>query len=100
MPQDHRYYVYVLASERNGTLYVGVTNNIVRRVYEHREGLVEGFTRQHSVKHLVHFEEYSDVHSAIQREKRLKKWKRDWKLRLIGKSNPDWVDLYSSIAIP
>jgi putative endonuclease len=100
MSRDHRYYVYVLASERNGTLYIGVTNNIVRRVYEHREGLVEGFTRQYAVKQLVHFEEYSDVQLAIQREKRLKKWKRDWKMRLIEKSNPDWVDLYSSIANP
>jgi putative endonuclease len=68
MPRNHRYYVYVLASERNGTLYVGVTNNIVRRVYEHREGLVEGFTRRYAVKQLVHFEEYNDVHLAIQRE--------------------------------
>jgi putative endonuclease len=100
MPRDHRYYVYVLASEGNGTLYIGVTNNIVRRVYEHREGLVEGFTRQYAVKQLVHFEEYCDVRLAIQREKRLKKWKRDWKMRLIEESNPDWVDLYPSIAIP
>lgn len=100
MPRDHRYYVYILASARNGTLYIGVTNDIVRRVYEHREGLVEGFTRQYAVKQLVHFEEYGDVQLAIQRGKRLKKWKRDWKLRLIEKSNPDWVDLYSSIADP
>jgi putative endonuclease len=92
--------VYVLASARNGTLYVGVTNNIVRRVYEHREGLVEGFTDRYAVKQLVHFEEYGDIQLAIQREKRLKKWKRDWKLRLIEKSNPDWKDLYPEIAAP
>ena len=98
--RDHRYYVYILASGRNGTLYIGVTSNIVRRVYEHRENLVEGFTQRHEVKQLVHFEEYGDVHLAMQREKRLKKWKRDWKLRLIEKSNPDWTDLYSSIARP
>ena len=100
MARDHRYYVYILASDRNGTLYIGVTNDIVRRVYEHRENLVEGFTQRHAVKQLVHFEEYNDVHLAIQREKRLKKWKRDWKLRLIEKSNPDWTDLYPSIASP
>jgi len=95
--RDHRYYVYILASGRNGTLYIGVTNNIGRRVYEHRENLVEGFTQRYAAKQLVHFEEYNDVHLAIQRETRLKKWKRDWKLRLIEK---DWTDLYSSIASP
>src|SRR3954471_8438400 len=100
MSRDHRYYVYVLASERNGTLYIGVTNNIVRRVYEHQEGLVEGFTQKYEVKQLVYFEEFSDVEFAIQREKRLKKWNRDWKLRLIEKSNPDWKDLYPEIATP
>ena len=77
MARDHRYYVYVLASERNGTLYVGVTKNIVRRVHEHREGRVEGFTSQYAVKQLVRFEEYNDVELAIAREKHLKKWKRD-----------------------
>ncbi len=100
MTRDHRYYVYVLASERNGTIYIGVTNNIVRRVYEHREGLVEGFTQKYAVKQLVYFEEYSDVETAIQREKRLKKWNRDWKLRLIEKASPDWTDLYPEIASP
>ena len=100
MSRDQRYYVYVLASERNGTLYIGVTNNIVRRVYEHREGLVEGFTPKYGVKQLVYFEEFGDVELAIRREKRLKKWNRDWKLRLIEKSNPDWTDLYPEIASP
>jgi putative endonuclease len=100
MSRQHRYYVYILASERNGTLYIGVTNDLVRRVYEHRQGLVEGFTRKYSVKQLVRFEEYNDVRLAIQREKRLKKWKRAWKMRLIEESNPDWIDLYPSMASP
>jgi putative endonuclease len=91
------YYVYLLASQRNGTLYIGVTNNLVRRVYEHREGAVEGFTDRYGVKTLVHFEEFADVRLAIQREKTLKKWPRAWKLDLIEKSNPQWRDLYEEI---
>ncbi len=88
------YYVYILASARNGTLYIGVTNDIVRRVSEHREGLVEGFTKKYGVKMLVHFEMFQDINTAIHRETRLKKWKRRWKLELIEKHNPDWNDLY------
>lgn len=87
------YYVYILASKRNGTLYRGVTNDLVRRVYEHKSGLIKGFTKRYSVNKLVYFESTNDVNAAILREKRLKKWKRQWKIELIEKSNPDWKDL-------
>ncbi|MFA4982482.1 MAG: GIY-YIG nuclease family protein [Candidatus Omnitrophota bacterium] len=92
------YYVYILASKKNGTLYIGVTNDLVRRVYEHKQGLVEGFTKKYNVKQLVFFEETNDVESAITREKQMKKWNRQWKIELIEKSNPEWKDLYSEIA--
>lgn len=92
------YYVYILASKRNGTLYIGVTNDLVRRVYEHKQGLVEGFTKKYNVKQLVFFEETNDVESAITREKQMKKWNRQWKIELIEKQNPEWKDLYSEIA--
>ena len=91
------YYVYMLASKRNGTLYIGVTNDLVRRVYEHKEGLVEGFTKKYKVDRLVYFEETNDVESAITREKRLKKWNRQWKIELIEKENPEWKDLYEGM---
>ncbi len=87
------YYVYILASARNGTLYVGVTNDLARRMGEHREGLVEGFTKRHGVKQLVHYEVFEDIHAAIQRETRLKKWKRQWKMDLIQSRNMFWDDL-------
>ncbi|HMI97336.1 MAG TPA: GIY-YIG nuclease family protein [Micropepsaceae bacterium] len=87
------YYVYILASDRNGTLYVGVTNDLARRVYEHRNDLVEGFTKRYGVHRLVWFEIHGDINEAILREKRIKKWNRSWKLRLIEKMNPDWIDL-------
>jgi len=92
------YYVYILASKRNGTLYIGVTNDLVRRVYEHKQSLVEGFTKKYDIKQLVFFEETNDVDSAIIREKQLKKWNRQWKIELIEKHNPEWKDLYSEIA--
>ncbi|HEY5339026.1 MAG TPA: GIY-YIG nuclease family protein [Rhizomicrobium sp.] len=88
------YYVYILASQRNGTLYVGVTNDLGRRVGEHRDRLVDGFTKKYAVNMLVHFEEFGDIHAAIHRETRLKKWKRRWKIELIESSNPEWDDLY------
>jgi putative endonuclease len=91
------YYVYILASRRNGTLYIGVTNDLVRRVGEHRDGLVPGFTRKHSVKMLVYFETFDDIHMAIARETRLKKNKREWKLNLIQKDNVHWRDLYETV---
>ena len=92
------YYVYLLASDRNGTLYIGVTNDIVRRVFEHKSKAVPGFTKRYGVDKLVWFEIYEDPTSAITREKELKKWRRDWKIRLIEESNPEWVDLYLGIS--
>ncbi len=91
------YFVYILASRRNGTLYIGVTNDLIRRAYEHREAAVAGFTRRYGVKHLVHFDQFEDIRVAIQREKTLKKWPRAWKLALIEERNPDWHDLYDEI---
>ena len=91
------YFVYILASKRNGTLYIGVTNDLVRRVWEHREGLVPGFTKKYAVKMLVYFEEFTEISSAIQRETSLKRWNRKWKLDLIEKGNPDWFDLYERL---
>jgi putative endonuclease len=90
-------YVYILASAPNGILYVGVTNDLVRRMYEHRNGLVAGFTKKYSVKRLVYFEYYGDIRIAIQREHSMKHWSRKWKVRLELASNPDWNDLYDSI---
>ncbi len=87
------YYVYILASKRNGTLYIGVTNDLERRVYEHENYLVKGFTEKYNVHMLVYFEQTSDIQEAIQREKQLKKWNRGWKLELIEKLNPEWMDL-------
>jgi putative endonuclease len=91
------YFVYILASQRNGTLYVGVTNNLVRRIHEHREKRIEGFTSQYNVTRLVWFDQTSSIEEAIAHEKRLKRWQRDWKIALIEKSNPNWDDLYESI---
>jgi putative endonuclease len=91
------YFVYILASAKNGTLYIGVTNNLVRRIYEHKNNLTKGFTERYSVDKLVHFEQFDDIHNAIQREKCLKKWNRAWKIRLIERTNPGWHDLYDSI---
>ena len=87
------YWVYILASKRNGTLYIGVTNNIERRLYEHKSGLNEGFTKKYGVKQLVYYEEFNDISKAIRTEKRMKKWKRKWKLDLIESENPEWNDL-------
>jgi putative endonuclease len=92
------YYVYILASRIGGTLYIGVTNDIIRRVYEHKSGAVEGFTKDYDVSRLVYFECFDDVEQAIHREKRLKKWARAWKIALIEKANPNWIDLYPEIA--
>ena len=91
------YYVYILASKRNGTLYIGMTNDLVRRIYEHKQNLVPGFTQQYSVHRLVYYEQTTDSLSAIERERRLKKWKREWKLALIEKFNPTWTDLYEEL---
>ena len=90
--------VYLLASNRNGTLYLGVTNDIVRRVYEHKSKAVAGFTKRYAVDRLVWFEIYDDPSTAIAREKELKKWRRAWKIRLIEERNPQWIDLYPQIS--
>jgi putative endonuclease len=87
------YYVYILASQRNGTLYIGVTNDLARRISEHREGLVPGFTKTYGVKTLVYFEVFDSIEQAIHREKRLKKYKREWKMNLIQQNNVEWRDL-------
>ena len=92
------YYTYILASKRNGTLYVGVTSDLIKRIYQHRSNLAEGFTAKYQAHHLVYFEQHRDVISAIQREKRLKEWQRKWKLALIEKHNPEWRDLYPEIS--
>jgi putative endonuclease len=92
------FYVYILASGKHGTLYIGVTNNVVRRVYEHRQRAVPSFTSRYGVTKLVYFEIYDDPESAIAREKKIKRWRRDWKIRLIEENNPDRVDLFDGIA--
>jgi putative endonuclease len=88
------YFVYILASQRNGTLYIGVTNDILRRIWEHKEGKVPGFTKEYHVTKLVYYETFDDIGEAILREKQMKKWKRKYKLDLIEKDNPEWKDLY------
>src|SRR5690348_6409598 len=97
MPQ---YYLYFLASRPGGALYVGVTNDLVRRVYEHKTGVVKGFTSRYGIDRLVHFEVYDAPYLAIQREKNIKHWPRAWKTRLIFQANPTWRDLYEEIAGP
>jgi putative endonuclease len=95
--QIMQYYVYILANKKNGTLYIGVTSDLIRRMYEHKSDIVEGFTKRYQVHYLVYFEVSASVVSAIDREKQLKKWHRAWKVRLIEKENPEWKDLYSEI---
>ena len=92
----NKYYVYILANKTNSVLYIGVTNNLERRIYEHKNKLLPGFTEKYNVAKLVWYEECSDVKAAIQREKNLKKWKRSWKNTLIEKENPDYKDLSSN----
>lgn len=91
------YHVYILASQRNGTLYIGATNNLAARIFAHRNGNGSGFTRKYRVTRLVHIEPFTDVRDAIAREKALKKWKRGWKLRLIEESDPNWDDLFDTL---
>ena len=92
------YFVYMLASKKNGTLYIGVTNNLARRIYEHKNNLIEGFTKKYHVHTLVYVEQTSNVHAALQREKQLKAWQRKWKIRLIEQDNLEWVDLYDQLS--
>jgi len=92
-----QYFIYILASKKNGTLYMGGTNNLIKRIYEHKNNFVKGFTQKYNVHHLVYYEIFNDVYEAITGEKRLKKWKRQWKIELIKKFNPEWKDLYEEI---
>jgi putative endonuclease len=90
-------FVYIMASKKNGTLYIGMTNNLVRRVFEHKNDIIEGFTKRYAVHNLVYYEQTSELLSAIRREKQLKKWYRKWKIELIERNNPMWRDLYDEI---
>jgi putative endonuclease len=92
-------YVYIVTNKRNGTLYIGVTNDLIARVYQHKTKLVQGFTSRYGLGRLVYCECYDDPENAIHREKRLKEWPRKWKLDLIEKMNPDWIDLYEEICV-
>jgi len=92
-----QYYVYILASKKNGTLYIGVTGDLVKRIYEHKQKIIDGFTKEHNVHALVYYEHYSESEEAILREKQMKKWNRKWKIRLIEEKNPEWKDLYNEI---
>ena len=89
--------VYIMASKRNGTLYIGVTSDLIKRIWQHRNEVAEGFTEKYGVHSLVYYELYTDMAEAIQREKRLKKWNRAWKIRLIERENPEWLDLWPSL---
>ena len=94
-----QYFVYMLASKRNGILYIGVTNNLLKRVHKHKNDVTEGFTRKYNVHSLVYYEVFNRIQDAITREKQIKKWKRQWKMELIEKSNPNWEDLFESLSI-
>lgn len=93
MSNDKQYYVYILTNKSNNVFYIGVTNNLIRRLFEHKNKLVEGFTKKYNLTKLVYFEVTNDVRSAISREKQLKNWHREWKINLINQSNPGWKDL-------
>ncbi|MEZ5938809.1 MAG: GIY-YIG nuclease family protein [Hyphomonadaceae bacterium] len=94
---DHRYFVYLLSSKFYGTLYAGVTNDLMARTWEHKNEQADGFTREHGIKRLVWFEQHTDINTAILREKRIKRWRRDWKIALIEEENPHWEDLYPKL---
>jgi len=93
------FYVYILSSQRRGTLYVGVTSDLLKRLYEHKNGVVEGFTKRYGVHRLVYYEVAKDAEAALTRERQIKKWNRVWKLRLIEEHNPEWEDLYASLGM-
>ena len=92
--REHHYYVYILTRERNSVFYVGVTHHLLRRVYEHKEGIISGFTKKYNVKMLVYYEYFNDIYAAINREKAIKKWRRKYKIAVIESMNPNWRDLY------
>jgi putative endonuclease len=98
MANEHTYYVYILASKRNGTLYTGVTNNLLRRIIEHKEKIIKGFTSKHGVDKLVYYESHKYINDAISRESNIKAWQRKWKLQLIEENNIEWKDLLFDIA--
>ncbi|GAA4299346.1 GIY-YIG nuclease family protein [Aestuariibaculum suncheonense] len=89
----HQYYLYIITNKNNGTLYIGVTNNLERRMFEHKRGVIEGFLKRYGLSRLVYFETFQYINDAIKREKNMKKWKRSWKITLIETDNPDWNDL-------
>jgi len=91
------FYIYILASSKNGTLYIGVTRNLTKRVWEHKSKTLDSFSKKYGVANLVYYEQSIDINSAIQREKQIKHWKRSWKIELIEKTNPHWTDLYNDI---
>lgn len=93
------FYVYILASLHNRVLYIGVTSDLQKRIWEHKEKIIKGFTSQYNVDRLVHFEIYGDAETAIKRERNMKEWKREWKVNLIEKDNPEWIDLYDQIYV-
>ena len=93
-----QYYVYILASKKNGTIYVGVTGDLIKRIYGHKQNLIDGFTKKYDVHDLVYYEVHKEIEEAITREKQIKKWNRKWKLRLIEENNPTWMDLYDEVA--
>jgi putative endonuclease len=90
-------FMYIMSNKQDGVLYIGVTSDIVKRVYEHKNNFVDGFTKLYNLKNLVYYEVYDDIEEAIKREKQLKNWHRDWKIELVNKQNPQWNDLYESI---
>ena len=96
---ERQYFVYMLASRTNGTLYIGVTNDLSRRVVEHRQGAVDGFTKKYGVARLVWFEPFGSIEAAITHEKRIKRWRREWKIALIERENPAWLDLFKSVQL-
>jgi len=95
--QEKTYYIYILASQKNGTLYTGVTNNLLERINQHKNKVIKGFTEKYNVNQLVYYEVFHDIHAALNREKQLKTWKRAWKLKLIEDFNPGWRDLYGDL---
>ena len=90
---DKQYYVYLLSNKPYGTLYTGVTSNLLQRIYQHKNGFVDGFSKKYALHHLVYYEVHSDIHEAILREKRIKRWHRQWKINLIEQTNPQWINL-------
>ena len=97
MAMEKQFYIYILASKKNGTLYIGITSDLIRRIWEHKNNVVKGFTKKYSVHTLVYYEVHPTFETAVQREKNLKKWKRAWKIKLIEEKNSEWRDLYPDI---